>query len=48
MTEMAQQLILKMEISDSYVCTQHLVGVGEVKICLIEEGPSRGLVEERV
>jgi hypothetical protein len=37
-----------MEISDSYVCTQHLVGVGEVRIYLIEVGPSRGLVATRI
>jgi hypothetical protein len=41
---MAQQPILKMEISDSCVCAQHLVGGGEVRIFLIEVGPSRGLV----
>jgi hypothetical protein len=44
MTHMAQQPILNMEIGDNCVCAQHLVGVGEVKICLIEVGPSRGLV----
>jgi hypothetical protein len=45
---MSQQTILKMEISDNCVCTQHLVGVGEVRICLIEVGPSGGLVAARV
>jgi hypothetical protein len=32
--------ILKMEIIDNYVCTQHLVGGGEVRVCLIELGAS--------
>jgi hypothetical protein len=45
---MAQQPVLKMEISDSCVCAQHLVGVGEVRIYLIEVGPSGGLVAARV
>jgi hypothetical protein len=45
---MAQQLVLKMEISDICVCTQHLVGVGEVRIYLIEVGPSGGLMVARV
>jgi hypothetical protein len=45
---MAQQPILKMEISDSCVFTQHLVGVSEARICLIEVGPSRGLMVTRV
>jgi hypothetical protein len=40
--------ILKMEIGDNCVCTQHLVGVGEVRICLIEVGPYRGLVATRI
>jgi hypothetical protein len=48
MAQMAQQPILKMEISDNCVLTQHLVGVGEVRICLIEVGPSRGLMAARV
>jgi hypothetical protein len=41
MAQMAQKTntILKMEIIDSFVCTQHLVGVGEVGIYLIEVGP---------
>jgi hypothetical protein len=44
MAQMAQQPILKMEISDRCVCAQHLVGIGEVRICLIEVGPSIGLM----
>jgi hypothetical protein len=44
MAQMAQQIILKMEISDNYVCSQHLVGGGEVRIFLIEVGPFGGLV----
>jgi hypothetical protein len=39
-----QQPILKMEIIDNYICTQHLVGGGKVRVCLIELGPSRGLM----
>jgi hypothetical protein len=38
MAHMAQQSILKMEISENYVCTEHLVCGGEVKISLIELG----------
>ena len=34
-----------MEISDNYVFPQHLVGGGEVQVCLIELGPSRGLMD---
>jgi hypothetical protein len=48
MVQMAQQPILKMEISDSCVWAQHLVGVGEVKICRIEVGPSEGLMAIRI
>jgi hypothetical protein len=33
-----------MEIGDNCVFTQHLEGVGEVKISFIEVGPSRGLM----
>jgi hypothetical protein len=44
MAQMAQQPILNMEIGDIFVCAQHLVGVGEVRICLIEVGPFRDLV----
>jgi len=44
MAQMAQQSIMKMEISDSCVCAQHLVGDDEVEISLIELGPSGGLV----
>jgi hypothetical protein len=45
---MAQQLILKMEISDSCVCAQHMLGVGVVRICLIEVGPSGGIMATRI
>jgi hypothetical protein len=45
---MAQQAILKMEIGDNCVCAQHMVSVGEFKICLIEMGPSRGLVAAQI
>ena len=31
-----------------HVCTQHLVGGGEVRVYLIELGPSRGLMATRV
>jgi hypothetical protein len=41
---MAQQLILKMEISDNCVCAQHMVGSGKVRISLVELGPSEGLI----
>jgi hypothetical protein len=44
MAQTTQQPILKMEIIDNYVCTQHLVGGGEVWVCLIELGPSKGLM----
>jgi hypothetical protein len=44
MAHMAYHLILKMEIGDKCLCTQHMVGVGEVIICLIEVAPSIGLV----
>jgi hypothetical protein len=37
-----------MEIIDNCVCTQHLVGGGGVRACLIELGPSRGLMAARV
>jgi hypothetical protein len=37
-----------MEISDNYVCAQHLVAGGKVSVCLIELGPPRGLVASRV
>jgi len=36
------------EISDSCVFYRHLVGVSEVRIYLIEVGPSRSLVVTRV
>jgi hypothetical protein len=44
MAQMAQHPVLNMELSENCVCSQHLVGVGEVRICLIDMGPSRGLV----
>jgi hypothetical protein len=37
-----------MEIIDNCICTQHLVGGGEVRVCLIELGPSRCLMAARV
>jgi hypothetical protein len=45
---MTHQLVLKMEISDSCVYAQHLVGFGEVGICLIEVGPFGGLMAARI
>ena len=45
MAQTTQQPILKMEIIDNYICTQHLVGGGEVEVCLVELGPSRCLME---
>jgi hypothetical protein len=48
MAQKTQQTILKMDIIDNYVCTQHLVGGGEVRVYLIELGPSRGLMVTRV
>ena len=44
MAQTTQQPILKMEIIDNCICTQHLVGGGEVRVCLIELGPSEGLM----
>jgi hypothetical protein len=44
MAQMAQQPILQMKINDNCVCVQHLVGSEEVKIFLIELGPSGGLM----
>jgi hypothetical protein len=44
MAQTTQQPILRMEISDNCVCDQHLVGGGEVWVCLVELGPSRGLM----
>jgi hypothetical protein len=48
MAQMAHQPILKMETSEKFVCAQHLVGVGEVRIYLIEFGPSINLVATRI
>jgi hypothetical protein len=48
MAEMTQQPILKMEIIENCVCPQHLVGGGEVRVCLIKFGPSKGLMAARV
>jgi hypothetical protein len=45
---MTQQPILKMEMIDNCICTQHLVGGGEVRVYLIELGPSRGLMATRI
>jgi hypothetical protein len=36
-----------MEIIDNFICTQHLVGGGEVWVYLIELGPSIGLMATR-
>jgi hypothetical protein len=44
MVQMAQQPILKMEISDNCVFSQYVVGGGEVRIFLIELGISGGLM----
>jgi hypothetical protein len=48
MAQMAQHHVLKMEISDSFVFIQHLVGGGKFRIFLIELGPSVGLMVARV
>ena len=48
MAQMTQQPILKMEIIDNCVFSQHLVGGSEVWVCLIELGPSRGIMVARV
>jgi hypothetical protein len=48
MAQKTQQPTLKMEIINNCVCTQHLVGGGEVRVCLIELGPSRCLKATRV
>jgi hypothetical protein len=44
MAQMAQQLVLKMDINDNCVCSRHMVGSGEVKVFVIELGPSGGLM----
>jgi hypothetical protein len=48
MAQTTQQPILKMEIINNCVCTQHLVGGGEVKIYIIKLGPSICLMAARV
>jgi hypothetical protein len=48
MAQTTQQPILKMKIIDNCVCTQHLVGGGEVRVYLIELRPSRCLMATRV
>jgi hypothetical protein len=48
MAQTTQQPILKMEIIDNCVCTQHLVGGGKIQVYLIELVPSRGLMVARV
>jgi hypothetical protein len=48
MAQTTQQPILNMEIIENYVCTQHLVGGGEVRVSLIVLGPSRCLMAARV
>jgi hypothetical protein len=45
---MAQEPILKMEINDYFVCAQHMVDSGEVRIFLVDLGPSIGLMAARV
>jgi hypothetical protein len=47
-TQVAQQPILHMKISDTYVSSRHLVGSGVVKISLIDLGPFGGLMFARV
>jgi hypothetical protein len=42
--KMAQQPILKMEISDNCVCAQNMIGSGKVRMSLIELGPSKDLM----
>jgi hypothetical protein len=46
MAQTTQQPILKMEIIDNCIFPQHLVGGGKVWVCLIELGPSRGLMAQ--
>jgi hypothetical protein len=48
MAQTTQQPILEMEIIENYIFTQHLVGGGEVRVCLINFGPSRCLMDTRV
>jgi hypothetical protein len=48
MAQTTQQPIMKMKIIDNCVYTQDLVGGGEVQVCLIELGPSRGIMDARV
>jgi hypothetical protein len=43
MAQTTQHPILKMEISDKYVCSQHLLAGGKVRVYLIYLGPSKGL-----
>jgi hypothetical protein len=45
---MEQEPVLKMEINDNCVCAQHMVGSGEVRISLVELGPSVGLMSAGV
>jgi hypothetical protein len=44
MAQMAEQPVLKMEINDNCVFSQHMVGSVEIWISLVELGPSRGLM----
>jgi hypothetical protein len=48
MAQTTQQPILKMETIDNSIVTQHLVGGSEVWVCLIELGPSIGLMATRL
>jgi hypothetical protein len=42
--QMAQQPILNMEINENYVFAQHMVGLGEVRISLVELRASKCLM----
>jgi hypothetical protein len=48
MAHKTQQPILKLEIIDNHVFTEHFVGGSEVRVFLIDLGPSRGLMATRV
>jgi hypothetical protein len=48
MAQMTQQYVLKMEISDIWVSSQHMVVRGKERISLVELGPSRGLMSAGV
>jgi hypothetical protein len=48
MSQTTKKHILKMKVIDKYVFIENLVGGGEVRVYLIELGPSRGLMATRV